>query len=174
MSGAAERSGEPAAWQDLSSQHASMHTGDSKVTTPSWQHRRPRGEGKLLTLTNDACLAGATAWCPNVDLVGDSILPTGQEPICDTVACYRMQHPWCSHWDRLHCSLWLLRRLGVLGWPLESKWLTIVQWQQSPDATFVVRKGLAGVPVQVHQPDLHKRCECRVGRQQAPGQHVRC
>ena len=50
--------------------------------------------------------------------------------------------------------------------------LTAVLRQQSPDATFVVRERLAGVPVQVHQTDLHKKCECGVGRQQTPGQQL--
>ena len=75
-------------------------------------HLRPLGGGKLSgrALTNDASLAGASAWGPNVNLVGNSILPAGKETICNT--CPRLNSPGFSHWHRLHGSLWLLCRLG--------------------------------------------------------------
>ena len=63
-------SGESAAWPDLSGQHA---------------------------LTNDASLAGATAWGSNIDLMGNSILPARKETICNTVACSRLKRPGCCH-----------------------------------------------------------------------------
>ena len=68
--------------------------------------------GKLLTLTNDACLAGATARGPDVNLVGNSILPAGKETICNAVACSTLKGPGCSHRHWLHSALRLLCRGG--------------------------------------------------------------